>query len=283
MENATKALLIAAGILFAVMIMSLLLVGYNQISSYYSAQHEEQQIKQLADYNKIFQNYNREKIRGNEMISLMNRVIDYNERQAYDESKQYPRMRVTIKLGANVWQQFTYKPANKTNINDTIFKNVLNGDGDITNVSNSSSNKTNDKTLVQITNVAEDLKNKYPSLNLTKDKLQKLSSNISNIMIKEDTEGIDNKDISQLTPAQETERSNRKKRLDLLKDILGISESVIKSNMGNIKDATCKYYELTQFKRAYFDCDTMNYDKSTGRINEMVFIVKITNGNIELN
>lgn len=283
MENATKALLIAAGILFAVMIMSLLLVGYNQISSYYSAQHEEQQIKQLADYNKIFQNYNRKKIRGNEMISLMNRVIDYNERQAYDESKQYPRMRVTIKLGANVWQQFTYKPANKTNINDTIFKNVLNGDGDITNVSNSSSNKTNDKTLVQITNVAEDLKNKYPSLNLTKDKLQKLSSNISNIMIKEDTEGIDNKDISQLTPAQETERSNRKKRLDLLKDILGISESVIKSNMGNIKDATCKYYELTQFKRAYFDCYTMNYDKSTGRINEMVFIVKITNGNIELN
>lgn len=283
MENATKALLIAAGILFAVMIMSLLLVGYNQISSYYSAQHEEQQIKQLADYNKIFQNYNREKIRGNEMISLMNRVIDYNERQAYDESKQYPRMRVTIKLGANVWQQFTYKPANKTNINDTIFKNVLNGDGDITNVSNSSSNKTNDKTLVQITNVDEDLKNKYPSLNLTKDKLQKLSSNISNIMIKEDTEGIDNKDISQLTPAQETERSNRKKRLDLLKDILGISESVIKDNMGNIKDATCKYYELTQFKRAYFDCDIMNYDKSTGRINEMVFIVKITNGNIELN
>lgn len=283
MENATKALLIAAGILFAVMIMSLLLVGYNQISSYYSAQHEEQQIKQLADYNKIFQNYNRKKIRGNEMISLMNRVIDYNERQAYDESKQYPRMRVTIKLGANVWQQFTYKPANKTNINDTIFKNVLNGDGDITNVSNSSSNKTNDKTLVQITNVDEDLKNKYPSLNLTKDKLQKLSSNISNIMIKEDTEGIDNKDISQLTPAQETERSNRKKRLDLLKDILGISESVIKDNMGNIKDATCKYYELTQFKRAYFDCDIMNYDKSTGRINEMVFIVKITNGNIELN
>ena len=283
MENATKALLIAAGILFAVMIMSLLLVGYNQISSYYSAQHEEQQIKQLAGYNKIFQNYNRKKIRGNEMISLMNRVIDYNERQAYDESKQYPRMRVTIKLGANVWQQFTYKPANKTNINDTIFKNVLNGDGDITNVSNSSSNKTNDKTLVQITNVDEDLKNKYPSLNLTKDKLQKLSSNISNIMIKEDTEGIDNKDISQLTPAQETERSNRKKRLDLLKDILGISESVIKDNMGNIKDATCKYYELTQFKRAYFDCDIMNYDKSTGRINEMVFIVKITNGNIELN
>ena len=283
MENATKALLIAAGILFAVMIMSLLLVGYNQISSYYSAQHEEQQIKQLADYNKIFQNYNREKIRGNEMISLMNRVIDYNERQAYDESKKYPRMRVTIKLGANVWQQFTYKPANKTNINDTIFKNVLNGDGDITNVSNSSSNKTNDKTLVQITNVDEDLKNKYPSLNLTKDKLQKLSSNISNIMIKEDTEGIDNKDISQLTPAQETERSNRKKRLDLLKDILGISESVIKSNRDNIKDATCKYYELTQFKRAYFDCYTMNYDKSTGRINEMVFIVKITNGNIELN
>ena len=35
MENATKALLIAAGVLIGIIILSMLLLGYNQISNYY--------------------------------------------------------------------------------------------------------------------------------------------------------------------------------------------------------------------------------------------------------
>ena len=36
MENATKALLIAAGVLIGIIILSMLLLGYNQISNYYN-------------------------------------------------------------------------------------------------------------------------------------------------------------------------------------------------------------------------------------------------------
>lgn len=108
MENATKALLISAGIMLAVMIVSLMLVIYNQISSYYAAQHEEKEIEQLKDFNEIFENYHRDQIRGSDMLSLMNRIINYNERQAYEENKQYPRMRVTIELGSHV-EDFKYR------------------------------------------------------------------------------------------------------------------------------------------------------------------------------
>ena len=155
MENAIKALLMAAGVLGAVMILTLLLGRYNEISDYYTAQQNNKEVKQLADYNKIFDNYNRKKIRGNEMISLMNRVIDYNERQAYDESKKYPRMQVTIILGEGVqaneyWKQFTYK--SDSTKNDTIFKDINN---QLTN--GKSGNKEDDKKLVQITNVKDEL------------------------------------------------------------------------------------------------------------------------------
>lgn len=39
MENATKALLIAAGVLIGIIILSMLLLGYNQISNYYQQQN----------------------------------------------------------------------------------------------------------------------------------------------------------------------------------------------------------------------------------------------------
>ena len=40
MENATKALLIAAGVLIGIIILSMLLLGYNQISNYYQQQSD---------------------------------------------------------------------------------------------------------------------------------------------------------------------------------------------------------------------------------------------------
>ena len=39
MENATKALLISAAVMIAIMVLSLLMIAYNQISDYYQNQH----------------------------------------------------------------------------------------------------------------------------------------------------------------------------------------------------------------------------------------------------
>ena len=46
MENVTKALLIAAGILFAVLILSLLAMFGGQLSGYYAEQHNSKIIEQ---------------------------------------------------------------------------------------------------------------------------------------------------------------------------------------------------------------------------------------------
>ena len=78
MENVTKALLIAAGILFAVLILSLLAMFGGQLSGYYAEQHNSKIIEQDAKFNAQFENYNGQTIRGNEIISIMNKVVNYN-------------------------------------------------------------------------------------------------------------------------------------------------------------------------------------------------------------
>lgn len=270
MENATKALLIAAGILLVVMILSLLVYGYNQMSNYYSAEHDAKTIKQLADFNKVFLNYNREKIRGTEMISLMNRVIDYNERQSYENEKGFPRMRVTIDVSGHT-SEFKYE----LDVRSAIFINKSR-DGVITNTRGT--DKTEDKNLIDVTTIEEDLENSYKYLNLNADKLQKLSSNISNIMIEEKVYKSDE-------IAKNYVERDKEKRLVLLKSILkDVSQTTIENNIENIKTIACQYYEYTQFKRAYFDCIEMNLDKETGRVSEMNFRIRTTNsGNIEFN
>lgn len=257
MENATKALLISAAILIAILIISLIMIVYNEISDYYAAGHEEKEIQQLKEFNEIFNNYNRENIRGNDMLSLMNRIIDYNERLSYEVNNQYPRMQVTIEVGGYI-DKFKYDEDSS----DTIFIGKTRG-GQITN--KLGIDRVEDKWLIAITEVENDLIANYPQFNLTSTKLQRLSADISNIVIDSYYEtGID------------TDSENiRKKRKNLLENTL--KQTINDSDIDDIKEITCKYYEFTQFKRALFNCTEVIYDQASGRIKEMNFEVKTKN------
>ena len=72
MENATKALLISVGVLIGIILLSALVLGYNQISSYYQEQSDTIDIKQMVELNKKFTNYESRTVRGNEMLSVIN-------------------------------------------------------------------------------------------------------------------------------------------------------------------------------------------------------------------
>ena len=96
MENVTKALLIAAGILFAVLILSLLAMFGGQLSGYYAEQHNSKIIEQDAKFNAQFENYNGQTIRGNEIISIMNKVVNYNTSIA--DMEKYDKVILSIDL-----------------------------------------------------------------------------------------------------------------------------------------------------------------------------------------
>lgn len=82
MENASKALLMAGGVLIAIVIISLLMIMINNLTSYQQTDIDTQTNAQDLEFNQQFENYNREDVRGNDLYSLINRAIDYNERQS---------------------------------------------------------------------------------------------------------------------------------------------------------------------------------------------------------
>lgn len=81
MENASKALIMAAGILIALLIIGALLLMFNQIGDYEKAQSSNEKVSQIADFNKEFEGYTDDNgITGGDIISLINKVIDYNNK-----------------------------------------------------------------------------------------------------------------------------------------------------------------------------------------------------------
>lgn len=86
MENASKALIIAGGILIALVIISALVILFNQIGSTYSREGESLTIEQMEEYNRRFAAYNNTSgLYGSELLSLANLVVDYDNRLLYGE------------------------------------------------------------------------------------------------------------------------------------------------------------------------------------------------------
>lgn len=268
MENATKALLIAAGVFLAIMLLTLLMMGYTKISEYYKQQSELLTEEQMDKFNKQFQNYDRKDIRGNELISLMNKVIDYNTSESYDNEKNYERIKVTISLGdSSIIEQFMYNVSDEKLIK-----------GEITNTNGLGSNYNKDNELVKITNTPTELIQKAANANInnvTDTQLQKLTMEISRLCV--DENGNSN---------QQTE--DRRIRKQVIKSILKmeISTDNLYRTQGNdqkkvevIREIACQYYQYTQFKRAKFECIEMKHDENTGRVVEMNFKVQTKNQN----
>ena len=109
---------------------------------------------------------------------------------------------------------------------------------------------------------------------ITEKTLQVLSSNVHNIK-------------SWLDSTSHTEAEN-KRFATLLNSILKSnlpadgSSSFPINDLEKLKKLAALYYEITQFKRAYFDCVTVKQNVS-GSVTQMEFVVKTSNGKVEFN
>lgn len=269
MENATKALLISAAVMIAIMILSLLMMAYNQVSDYYQTQHTDAMAKQTEEFNNNFINYDRDNIRGSELLSLMNKVIDFNERESYSDGTNYKRIEVTIKIDSQYLDDFTY-PVDSSN---EMSNRTLIISSEITNKTGGGTDREKDRKLIALTGVETDLiqdANAAGISGLDKGKLETLSSNIGNII-------VDEKATDQYSESIRTKREN------VLKEILEMNNITAKQ-IKVIKEITYQYYQFMQFKRAYFNSSgEFEIDPDTGRICGMNFEVSTQNGSVVFN
>lgn len=96
MENVSKALMIAGGILIAIIVLSLLVFGYGRIRSYQDNKDKTKKLEQVTEYNKKFDSYNKNVVKGYEIISLANLAYDTNKK--YSEEEGFTEVKVGAKL-----------------------------------------------------------------------------------------------------------------------------------------------------------------------------------------
>ena len=234
MENVSKALMMAGGLLISIMVISLIVILWGRLSSYFTENSKTTTVEQDVEFNAQFENYNKKSIRGNELISVMNKIIDYN--RTASDIKNYDRIIIDINLKN---KDFRYKSTGQSIFPEDFSNKGNDNDNNIKIISNLSTSLTTDTGITGIDDT----------------KLQRLSAEIANIV---DDDNADDK--------------YKETRAKKLKNIFG--RKIEDSEIPKIKEATKKYYQYTQFKRAMFKCTDVKYNQQNGRVNEMDFEIE---------
>ena len=87
MENASKALIMAGAVLIALMVIALLVFFFNNIRDLQKTNLTSEEVQQIAEFNKQFDVYARD-VYGSELLSLANKVVDYNKRERGDSGSR---------------------------------------------------------------------------------------------------------------------------------------------------------------------------------------------------
>lgn len=285
MENASKALLMAGGIILTMLIVSLLLYGWTSLTEYQESQDRIKEVEDLAKFNQQFTNYERNDVQGYDLLSLVNKVIDYNQRKS---------------------KNFNEESAAG---NDAVYKeitvNILMYDQDTTavNLEDDIVTKGDLKTLLTRTITFPKVKNKSATNSIgEKDKLtlfkeQKYKQNNASNTFKDAV--LDKVKKIEEKFGGATNIQNLVKNIDTIYqgEIIGYNEGTPDSGWydenyiisryktltglkaGSVDDIrkedkaeeVLKYYEYSYFKKSIFECTKVEYDKDTGRVIQMDF------------
>ena len=96
MENASKALVMAGGILIAIMVLVALMFMVQNTASYKSEMEEQQMLQQITNFNKEYESYQKSLLRGTELITVINKAIANNTK--YEEQDKVYDINIKFKL-----------------------------------------------------------------------------------------------------------------------------------------------------------------------------------------
>ena len=124
MENASKALIIAGSMIIALIVISLLVFFFNNLKSLVGVQQGVTRTEQVAEYNKSYEAYARN-VYGSELLSIANKINDYNVRQADEQG--YTHIDLEVQINKNIDNEY-FQRGSTLNANELInnFKEIEN-------------------------------------------------------------------------------------------------------------------------------------------------------------
>lgn len=105
MENASKGLLIAGGMLLAIIVLSLLVYMLSATGRFNDAISERKATEELAAYNAKFEAYHKSRLYGTDVITVVNKAIEHNTKMQANNMADPYYMNIKIRIKPN--QSFT--------------------------------------------------------------------------------------------------------------------------------------------------------------------------------
>lgn len=252
MENASKALIMAGSVLIALLIIGALLLMFNSLSSYQDTGTQDVKEAQIVEFNNQFETYNRTNVRGSDLYSLLNRVVDYNRRKSTSGTN-----------AKDEGQYIAYEPM-------SISYDLKGKEKDLVLDKNRIFVKEYARFQLEEANTNRferyiDSKiNDVQDIAINENAMQNLASGVSNLFDKNNEKDV-------LTAIQ-LWNTNAKTQIQIQTDSGKNREQYNQViNTEQNKEKIYTYYEFMQFKRARFKCTGVTYNKKTGRITQMSF------------
>lgn len=109
MENASKALIMAGSVLIAMIVISILVMFFGNLQSLQKTELTAEEVEKKAEFNKQYDSYARD-VYGSDILSLANKIDDYNKRIA--ENDDYTKIELYVKIENDIdstyFKQGTY-------------------------------------------------------------------------------------------------------------------------------------------------------------------------------
>ena len=248
----------AGSVLIALMIIGALILMFNSLSSYQDTNTQTAREAQIIEFNNQYEMFNRNDVRGSDLYSLLNRVVDYNRRKSTsgigsnDEGADIAFEPMTISYDLKEKEKdLTWDKTNRL-FNNNYRNFELNG-------------ATVNQFEIDIKKKIE----KAKKIAINENSMQNLASGIDKLFLKEEPRD------DELWTAIKLWKANAKNTHEI-ENAKSYYENII--NSMNNKENIYIYYEYMQFKRAKFNCENTEYNLKTGRIIKMKFKF---NGKIE--
>ena len=250
MENASKALIMAGSVLIALLVVGALVLMFSNLTSYQNSNEKATKDEQITKFNQEYSTYNRKDVRGNELYSLINRVVDYNRRESTagtlnKNDETWADKGATIAFEP-MEVEFKISEKDKKNISADHSTNRL-----INQTSWDINGNTNTFTIKQ---KVDGLEKEFGQ-----DSLTNLVNGMSEIFINTNDQNEQMEAINKFNSACKS----KSLRLTDWKKRIGPD--------GDYTKAVYTYYEYIQFKRLHFNWSGVTYSQKTGRIIQLSF------------
>jgi amino acid permease len=134
MENAVKALSMAGSVLLSLLIIGLLVFGYNTMRTNENAKIKRREEQEIRTINTQFETYLAKKyLIGSEVLSVANLATDYNGIDYLNEG--YEHIDVTVKL-KDISKKLYYDGTRPALFSQKEFKTIFNSDNGTYSVRN---------------------------------------------------------------------------------------------------------------------------------------------------